>query len=87
MGFSLEIISLEKKYQRDVKMVILPGIEGNFGVLTGHTRFITAVKPGEIRINCEDFDEYFRVGFGIAEVTSQKVTLITQELINEKYMT
>jgi F-type H+-transporting ATPase subunit epsilon len=85
MGFSLEILSLQNRYQRDVKMAILPGVEGDFGVLTGHAHFITAVKPGKIRINCEDFDDYLRVGFGLVEVTPQKVTLITEELINEKH--
>ncbi len=64
MGFSLEIISLGKRYQKNVKTVILSGFEGDFGVFTGHTHFITAVKPSKIRINYEDTDEYIRIGFG-----------------------
>lgn len=61
-------------------MVILPGIEGDFAVLKGHTNFITAVKPGKLKVNYENVDEYVKVGFGLVSVTSNKVTVITEKL-------
>ncbi|MDD4568903.1 MAG: F0F1 ATP synthase subunit epsilon [Tepidanaerobacteraceae bacterium] len=79
MGFSLEIVSPQEKYQRDVNMVIIPGVEGDFGVLAGHTHFITGVKSGKLRVVDKNFDAYYSIDFGLVEVKPHKVTVITEK--------
>jgi len=68
------------KHKQDAEMLILPGIEGDFGVLKGHTHFITAIEPGTLRVKYECNDKFLEVGFGLVSVTPNKVTIITEEL-------
>lgn len=79
MPFEMALYSPGKTVVKRAKMIILPGLEGNLGVLSGHAPIITALKPGKMRVVGEDFEEYYNIGFGLAEVLPDRTTIITED--------
>jgi len=76
----LEIISPDKKlYEGEVKSIILPGIDGSFGILDQHAPLISALKKGEIQISVTDSQkETFAVNGGVVEVLNNKVIVLAE---------
>jgi F-type H+-transporting ATPase subunit epsilon len=66
----------------EADMVVVPGAEGNFGVLPGHSLLISVVRPGVIDIYEGNAvkDSVFVAG-GIAEVTPERCTVLASEAI------
>ena len=65
---------------RRADMVVVPGTEGDFGVLPGHTLFISEVRPGVIDIYLGDtIDERIFVAGGFAEVNQRGCTVLSSE--------
>jgi F-type H+-transporting ATPase subunit epsilon len=66
----------------EVEMVVVPGSEGNFGVLPGHAPLISTIRPGTIDIyeGRAITQRIFVVG-GIAEVTPERCTVLADEAI------
>jgi F-type H+-transporting ATPase subunit epsilon len=64
-------------------MVVVPGTEGNFGVLPGHAPLISMIRPGTIDIyeGPAVKQRLFVVG-GIAEVTPERCTVLADEAIS-----
>ena len=61
-------------------MVVVPGAEGDFGVLPGHTPFISAVRPGVIDVYRNDkIEERVFVAGGFAEVNERGCTVLSSE--------
>lgn len=82
VGF--ELVSPERLLvSQAVDMVVVPGGEGNFGVLAGHAPMITTVRPGVIEIFEGDrvVDRIFVAG-GFAEVTEERCTVLAEEAVN-----
>jgi F-type H+-transporting ATPase subunit epsilon len=67
----------------EVEMVVVPGTEGNFGVLPGHAPLISTMRPGNIEIyeNRVVTERIFIVS-GIAEVTPERCTVLAEEAID-----
>ena len=68
-------------YSDDVDMVILPGVEGQMGILPHHIRLITQLVPGEIIVRKGGRSESLAVGEGLVEVTGQSVSIVTDMAI------
>jgi len=66
----------------NVEMVVVPGGEGDFGVLPGHSPMLTTVRPGVIDIyeNDKVKKKIFVVG-GFAEVTQERCAVLAEEAI------
>ncbi len=64
-------------YRGDVEMVVLPGVEGELGILARHQPLVTLLRIGETRIKKPD-GEYDRLatGIGYAEVLFDKVMVV-----------
>src|SRR5512134_68195 len=63
-----------------VEMVVVPGAEGDFGVLPGHAPFISTVRPGVIDVHDEGKVKYrIFVAGGFAEVTPERLTVLAEE--------
>ncbi len=64
----------------EVEMVVVPGTEGNFGVLPGHAPLISTIRPGTVDIyeGRTIIQRIFIVG-GIAEVTPERCTVLADE--------
>ena len=78
-----ELVSPEQLLMsEEVEMVVVPGSEGDFGVLPGHSRTITTVRPGVIHIftNGTISSRIFVAG-GFSEVTSDRCTVLAEEAL------
>ena len=80
-----ELVSPEKLLlSQPVGMVVVPGGEGNFGVLPGHTLFISTVRPGIIDVyenGMPTISERIFVSGGFAEVTPERCTVLADEAV------
>jgi F-type H+-transporting ATPase subunit epsilon len=75
----LEIVTPERIVVTDeVDEVVLPGIEGEFGVLPGHIPFLTALKVGELVYKKGSGAEHLAVSWGYVEVTADSVKVLAE---------
>ncbi len=66
-----------------VEMVVVPGTEGNFGVLPGHAPLISSIRPGMIEIyEGQTVRRRIFVVSGLAEVTPERCTVLADEAIS-----
>jgi F-type H+-transporting ATPase subunit epsilon len=64
-------------FSQDVGMVVLPGIEGELGILPRHQPLVTLLDVGETRIRDLDGEwEYIATGIGYAQVLFDKVLVV-----------
>jgi F-type H+-transporting ATPase subunit epsilon len=78
-----ELVSPERLlFSADVESVVVPGTEGDFGVLPGHARLISTVRPGVISVfqNGKVTDRIFVEG-GFAEVTPAGCTVLAEHAL------
>jgi F-type H+-transporting ATPase subunit epsilon len=78
-----ELVSPERLLLSEmVEMVVIPGSEGNFGVLPGHAPLISTIRPGMIEVYEERriVKRLFVVG-GIAEVTPERCTVLADAAV------
>ena len=83
MAVSLEIVSPEKLLlSRPVDMVVIPGAEGDIGVLEGHSPLIVTLRGGTIELYEGDkvIDRLFVDG-GFAEVTPERCTVLANRAL------
>jgi F-type H+-transporting ATPase subunit epsilon len=80
-----ELVSPEKLLLSEaVAMVVVPGSEGNFGVLPGHALLISTVRPGVIDVYSDEqtqISERIFVSGGFAEVTPERCTVLADEAL------
>ena len=78
----LEIVTPEEKtYSEDVDMVTLPGVEGEMGIYPQHIALMTQIAAGEISVRKNGQDVYLAVGDGFAQITGDKVAIMTDMAI------
>ena len=66
-----------KTFDSDVEQVVMPGVEGQLGILPGHVPLLTAIQPGEVDLKAGSRGDELAVGGGFAEVTGDRVTILT----------
>ncbi len=77
MPFDLTVVTPEgQAFHGAVESVVLPGTEGDFGVLTGHEVFLTGLRIGEMRVAQDGRDLWAAVSRGFAEVHEDRVTVM-----------
>ncbi len=81
----LEIVTPEARtYSEDVDMVVIPGIEGEMGVLPQHVPLMTQLTPGALKVTRKgQQDLYLAVGEGFVEITQERVSVLTDMAIEE----
>ena len=66
----------------EADMVVVPGSEGDFGVLHGHAPLISTVRPGVLEVfQGSKAERRFLVVGGFAEVTPERCTVLADEAI------
>jgi F-type H+-transporting ATPase subunit epsilon len=78
-----ELVSPERLVVgRPVEMVVVPGAEGDFGVLPGHAPLISTVRPGVIAVfdNGQVQERIFVAG-GFTEVTGERCTVLAEQAL------
>ena len=74
----LEIVTPEAKtFSGEVDMVVLPGVEGELGILPMHVPLMTQLLPGEVRILQGGKETDLVVGTGFVEVSQTHVSILT----------
>jgi F-type H+-transporting ATPase subunit epsilon len=74
----LEIVTPEAKtFSGEVDMVVLPGVEGELGILPMHVPLMTQLLPGEVRILQGGKETDLLVGTGFVEVSQTHVSILT----------
>jgi F-type H+-transporting ATPase subunit epsilon len=74
----LEIVTPEAKaFSEEVDMVVLPGVEGELGVLPLHVPLMTRLLPGEVRITQGQKQMELVVGNGFVEILPDRVAILT----------
>ncbi|MEC8265310.1 MAG: ATP synthase F1 subunit epsilon [Pseudomonadota bacterium] len=83
MSFKLEIISpQEKVFDDEIDLCIMPGSEGDFGVLKNHMPFLTTLRLGIAYIyKGKKLVETFLVNGGVIEVSNNSCTLLTEDIL------
>jgi F-type H+-transporting ATPase subunit epsilon len=80
---SLELIVVTPQgeaFKEPVERVVLPGAEGEFGVLESHEKFLAPLQPGAMQITLEDGAiEWSAISGGFAEVTGGQVVVLVDE--------
>ena len=75
---TLHIVSPDHAISKEVDYVSLPGVEGDFGVLPGHTPFFTALRTGAMWYQQGAEKHSLLVSVGFVEVLPDKVSVIAQ---------
>jgi F-type H+-transporting ATPase subunit epsilon len=74
----LEIVTPEaRKFSDDIDMVVVPGVEGELGILPLHVPLMTRLLPGEVRITKDGKQTELVIGTGFVEVSQTQVSILT----------
>ncbi|MFO0988152.1 MAG: F0F1 ATP synthase subunit epsilon [Alphaproteobacteria bacterium] len=78
-----ELVSPERLLlSAQVDMVVVPGAEGDFGVLPRHSPLISTLRPGVIRVfEGREVKQRIFVAGGFAEVTPERCTVLAEEAV------
>ena len=81
--FNLTIVSAERKiFEGEVKQIQATGVEGELGILPGHTPLLTAIKRGIVKFTLQDGnEEVIYVSGGFLEVQPNIVTVLADVAI------
>ena len=80
---SFDLVSPENLiFNEEVGMIIVPGKDGDFGVLPGHSKLMSSLRPGRIMIYSEDNNllKSFFVSGGFAEVNPEKCIILAESV-------
>jgi F-type H+-transporting ATPase subunit epsilon len=83
MPIRCEIVSQDRiVYQGDADMVLLPGTDGEMGILPHHAPLLTTLKYGIIKVRSQGQESIFTVAGGIAEVQPDILTILADSAEN-----
>jgi F-type H+-transporting ATPase subunit epsilon len=82
MPLHFELVTPERLVRsEDVHMVVVPGSEGDFGVLEGHAPFMSTIRNGELAIYRNGMSgepERIAIEGGFAEVNDRGLTVLAE---------
>ena len=81
MPLHFELVTPERLVRsEDVHMVVVPGSEGDFGVLEGHAPFMSTIRNGELAVYRTNGGEPERIAIegGFAEVNDRGLTVLAE---------
>ena len=80
---SFDLVSPENLvFNDEVGMIILPGKDGDLGVLPGHSKVMSSLRPGKVMVYGEDKNllKSFFVSGGFAEINAEKCILLAESV-------
>lgn len=83
MALHFELVTPEKLVRsEEVHMVVVPGTEGEFGVLEGHAPFMSTIRDGAVQVYKTDgaAPEEIQVRGGFAEVGDKGLTVLAERV-------
>ena len=83
MTIRCEIVSQDRTvFEGDVDIVVIPGSDGEMGILPKHSPLLTTLKYGIIKVRKGGKEELFTVAGGVAEVQPDIVTILADAAEN-----
>ena len=83
MPIRCEIVSQDRiVYQGDADMVVLPGGNGEMGILPNHAPVLSVLQFGVIRVRSKGEELFFTVAGGVVEVQPDQVTVLADAAEN-----
>lgn len=80
---SFALVSPERElFNGDVDHVVVPGAEGEFGVLPNHAPVMSVIKPGALRVINDGVERRIFVNGGFADVTPEGLTVLAEEAVD-----
>lgn len=81
---NFELVSPEKLLlSQEAEMIVVPGAEGDIGILAGHAPVISSVRPGTISVfDGNAVTARLFVGGGLLEVTAERCTVLAEEAMS-----
>ena len=67
----------------EVDMVLIPGVDGDAGILPDHSPFMTTLRPGIVEVTFEQGNvKKYLVEGGFADITQDKMTILAETSLN-----
>ncbi|MEJ5224137.1 MAG: ATP synthase F1 subunit epsilon [Anaerolineales bacterium] len=83
MTIRCEIVSQDRTvFEGDVDIVVLPGMDGEMGILPHHAPLLTTLKYGYIKVRNKGVETVFTVAGGVAEIQPDIVTVLADSAEN-----
>ena len=80
---SFALVSPERElFHGDVDHVVVPGTEGEFGVLPNHAPVISLIRPGALRVFNEGAERRIFINGGFADVTPAGLTILAEDAVD-----
>jgi F-type H+-transporting ATPase subunit epsilon len=83
MTIRCEIVSQDRMvYEGEADIVVLPGSEGEMGILPHHAPVLTTLKYGIITVRSQGQEQHFTVAGGVAEIQPDIITILADAAEN-----
>jgi F-type H+-transporting ATPase subunit epsilon len=83
MPIRCEIVSQDREvYSGDADMVIVPGIQGEMGILPNHAPLLSTLKYGFLRVRSSGQEQIFTIAGGVIEVQPDLITVMADAAEN-----
>jgi F-type H+-transporting ATPase subunit epsilon len=83
MSIRCEIVSQDRQvFSGDADMVIVPGSQGEMGILPNHAPLLSTLKFGILRVRYKDQEQIFTIAGGVIEVQPDLVTVMADAAEN-----
>ena len=82
-SFSLTILEADSRfYEGQCVSLVVPAVDGNYGILAGHSNMITAIVPGEIRCKRNEEEDYeiYSVSSGLVKIEDGEVLILADSV-------
>lgn len=78
MPLQLDIVTPEgTTFSGQVDTVVIPGVQGEAGLLPSHAALVSTIKPGELSYIESGKEHFLAIGDGFAEIHDDKVSIVT----------
>ncbi len=85
MTMHVDIVSAEQLiFSGTAEMIFAPSVNGDVGVLPRHAPLLTQMRPGEVRVQTSEGEEFFYVSSGILEIQPHCVTVLADTALRAK---
>jgi F-type H+-transporting ATPase subunit epsilon len=73
----LQIITPDKElFSGETNSVVVPGTDGEIGILNNHAPLLSSLKEGELKVKVNDKDKLFKINGGVVEVLNNNVIVL-----------
>jgi F-type H+-transporting ATPase subunit epsilon len=80
----LEIVTPEREaFSEEVDSTVIPGIDGELGLLPAHAPLVTILQPGELAYTKDGETHHLAVGEGFVEVSGDTVSVMADVALSE----